>query len=103
MSFLQAASDGRSSATHLGTCTKFELPLVLVLLAPFKLACLEGLATDNNLESGMFIRGASNTLQLSLCHWCLAAEPTSRGKQRQQEQAQRLLHIVRARVIWCKG
>merc|ERR1719324_666232 len=30
-------------------------------------------------------------------------EPTSRGKQRQQEQAQHLLHIVRARVIWCKG
>merc|ERR1719473_486966 len=92
------------SATHLGTCTKLELPFMLVLLAPFKLACLEGLAADNNLEPGMFISGASNSLQLSLSHWCLAAEPTSRSEQRQDKQVKHLVHVLRARlkVFCCK-
>merc|ERR1719473_1727081 len=86
------------SATHLGTCTKLELPLMLVLLAPFKLTCLEGLATDNNLEPGMLISSASNSLQLSLSHWRLAAEPTSGGEQRQEEEAEHLVHVLNARV-----
>merc|ERR1719387_1343273 len=93
-----------SLATHLGACAKLELPLMLVLLAPFQLTCLESLAADDDLEPGVLISSASNPLQFSLSHWRLTAKATSRGEQRQDEQVKCLVHLLRVRlnIFWCK-
>merc|ERR1719265_2343659 len=84
-----------NSATHLGACTKLELPLMLVLLTPLELTCLEGITTDNDLKARMLISSASNTFQLALCDWCMAAQPASRGHERQQEQGKNLVHVLK--------
>merc|ERR1719453_1889886 len=64
-------------ATHFGARTKLQLPLVLVLLAPLKLACLKGLTTDDDLKACVLIGCAGNPLKLTLGDRRLAAEPST--------------------------
>merc|ERR1719235_1731505 len=74
-----------SLATHLGTCSKLELPLVLVLLTPLKLAGLKGFTTHNDLETCMFIRSACNTLKFSFGDRGFAAEAVTSSQNKESK------------------
>merc|ERR1719235_2994688 len=63
-----------SSAPKLVARTELQLPLVLVLLAPLKLACRKGLAAEDDLVARMLILCASNTLNLALGDHALSKE-----------------------------
>merc|ERR1719235_2726341 len=84
-----------SSAPKLVARTELQLPLVLVLLAPLKLACRKGLAAEDDLVARMLILCASNTLNLALGHNATAAEALLGGHALRKRRASKM----KARMI----